>query len=45
MTTTHEAPALEALKRKQQAIWSSGDYNRIAYLTVPVAEALAARLA
>lgn len=43
MTTTHEAPALEALKRKQQTIWSSGDYNRIAYLTVPVAETLAAR--
>ena len=40
MTLTSDAPALEALKRKQQGIWSSGDYNKIAAITVPVAETL-----
>ena len=45
MTTapaTTVLPALETLKRKQHAVWSSGDYNRIAALTVPVAERLTA---
>lgn len=32
----------EQIKAKQQATWSSGDYGRIAWLTVPVAETLAA---
>ena len=40
MTLTTDAPALEALKHKQQGIWSSGDYNKIAAITVPVAETL-----
>jgi SAM-dependent methyltransferase len=42
-TDTHshtEQSALAALKTKQHGIWSSGDYNRIAALTVPVAERL-----
>jgi ubiquinone/menaquinone biosynthesis C-methylase UbiE len=34
--------ALEQLRAKQQQVWSSGDYNRIAALTVPVSEALVA---
>jgi SAM-dependent methyltransferase len=45
MTTsdTLAAPALlEELRTKQQQVWSSGDYNRIAALTVPVSEALVA---
>jgi ubiquinone/menaquinone biosynthesis C-methylase UbiE len=37
--TTSPSP-LEALKVKQHGIWSSGDYNRIAALTVPVSETL-----
>jgi SAM-dependent methyltransferase len=45
MTATTDLPALEILKQKQHAIWSSGDYNRIAALTVPVAEALVAAAA
>ena len=46
MTTTpqtQEAPgpaALEELRAKQQLVWSSGDYNRIAAITVPVSERL-----
>jgi SAM-dependent methyltransferase len=36
------ATPLERLKGKQHQIWSSGDYNRIAALTVPVCEALVA---
>ena len=40
--TTTALPDLETLKRKQHAVWSSGDYNRIAALTVPVAERLTA---
>ena len=40
MTVTTDAPALETLKRKQQGIWSSGDYNKIAAITVPVSETL-----
>jgi SAM-dependent methyltransferase len=47
MVTTHshtssptEQSPLAALKAKQHGIWSSGDYNRIAALTVPVADRL-----
>ena len=32
----------EEIKAKQRATWSSGDYGKIAWVTVPVAEALAA---
>ena len=32
MTTT---ATFEEVKAKQQATWSSGDYGRIAWLTVP----------
>jgi SAM-dependent methyltransferase len=42
MTTTQEAAAVAVLKRRQQSIWNSGDYNQVASLTVPVAETLAA---
>ena len=39
--TTSGAPsALEQLKVGQQKIWSSGDYGRIAWLTVPLAREL-----
>jgi SAM-dependent methyltransferase len=38
-TQTEQSP-LATLKAKQHGIWSSGDYNRIAALTVPVAERL-----
>ncbi|GGM26226.1 class I SAM-dependent methyltransferase [Dactylosporangium sucinum] len=31
---------LELLKARQQLTWASGDYGRIAWITVPVAEAL-----
>ncbi|HEX3222974.1 MAG TPA: class I SAM-dependent methyltransferase [Nocardioides sp.] len=42
MTTTRTEPsALEDLKVKQQKIWSSGDYGRIAWITVPLAHELA----
>ncbi|MUL39985.1 class I SAM-dependent methyltransferase [Streptomonospora sp. PA3] len=37
MTT---ADAFEDIKAKQQQTWSSGDYNRIAWLTVPLADRL-----
>jgi SAM-dependent methyltransferase len=34
MTITHDpVPALEELKERQQRIWSSGDYARIAWIT------------
>lgn len=40
-TTTLTTPSpLAELKAKQQQIWSSGDYNKIAAITVPVAESL-----
>src|SRR4029077_12786672 len=32
--------SLEELKTRQQKTWSSGDYQKIAWLTVPLAEAL-----
>ena len=42
MTTTQTVPsALEDLKVKQRTIWSSGDYGRIAWITVPLARELA----
>jgi len=37
MTT---ALSLEEVKTRQQKIWSSGDYGKIAWLTVPLADAL-----
>jgi len=41
MTATTTVPsALEELKAKQQQIWSSGDYGRIAWITVPLASEL-----
>jgi ubiquinone/menaquinone biosynthesis C-methylase UbiE len=33
-------PALEEVKERQQATWSSGDYTRIAWLTAPLGDAL-----
>jgi SAM-dependent methyltransferase len=44
MSTTHtdEPEVLTALRAKQQQVWSSGDYNRIAALTVTVNETLVA---
>ena len=41
MTTTRTDPeAMAELRAKQQQVWSSGDYNRIAALTVAVNETL-----
>ncbi|WP_238419616.1 class I SAM-dependent methyltransferase [Gordonia sp. 'Campus'] len=40
--TTSITPDLVSLRAKQQMVWSSGDYNRIAALTVPVNEATVA---
>ena len=44
MTTTHtdHAEAMTELRGKQQKVWSSGDYNRIAALTVAVNETVVA---
>ena len=44
MSTTHIAPAevMAELRTKQQRVWSSGDYNRIAALTVAVNETVVA---
>lgn len=36
--TTSVSPDRVALRARQQKVWSSGDYNRIAALTVPVNE-------
>jgi SAM-dependent methyltransferase len=33
-------PTLEEIKAKQQATWSSGAYNKIAWITVPLADTL-----
>lgn len=42
MTTTTDVPVdLDAVKRRQQATWASGDFAEIAVLIVPVAERLA----
>jgi SAM-dependent methyltransferase len=35
---------LDALKAKQQQTWASGDYGKIAWITVPVAETLCATI-
>ena len=40
ITTTTDATAYLELRDKQQKVWSSGDYNKIAALTVPVSEHL-----
>lgn len=40
MTTETAPSALETLKVKQQQIWSSGDYGKIAWITVPLAREL-----
>lgn len=40
MSTT--IATFEEIKAKQRATWGSGDYGKIAWVTVPVAEALAA---
>lgn len=40
MTSTTTTPDLTELRHKQQKVWSSGDYNKIAALTVPVSEHL-----
>jgi SAM-dependent methyltransferase len=37
MTT---APSLEAVKTRQQKTWSSGDYGKIAWITVPLGDVL-----
>ncbi|MBM7512262.1 ubiquinone/menaquinone biosynthesis C-methylase UbiE [Nocardioides cavernae] len=39
-STTTSNPDLTELRDKQQKVWSSGDYNKIAALTVPVSEHL-----
>jgi SAM-dependent methyltransferase len=39
-TSTTTGPDLSELRDKQQKVWSSGDYNKIAALTVPVSEHL-----
>lgn len=38
-----DAADLVALRDRQQRVWSSGDYNRIAALTVPISETLVAQ--
>ena len=43
MSATTTITTLDELKGKQQQIWSSGDYNKIAAITVPVSEALVRR--
>ncbi len=42
MTITDNKPDYTELRDKQQKVWSSGDYNRIAHITVPVSEHLVA---
>ena len=39
-TSTTGSPDLTELRDKQQKVWSSGDYNKLAALTVPVSEHL-----
>ena len=43
MSTITTITTIDELRSKQQQIWSSGDYNRIAAITVPVSEALVRR--
>ena len=40
MTATATATPFDEIKAKQQVTWSSGDYGKIAWLTVPLAEEL-----
>ena len=40
MTMSDQIGVLRELRNKQQHVWSSGDYNKIAAITVPVAEHL-----
>lgn len=40
MTTTTTTSSLTELKARQQKTWSSGDYGKIAWLTVPLADVL-----
>ena len=40
LTTTTQLTEYTELRNKQQKVWSSGDYNKIAALTVPVSEHL-----
>ena len=42
ITSSTDLTDLTDLRTRQQRVWSSGDYNRIAALTVPVAESLVA---
>ena len=39
-STIPTTPPLEELKAKQHQIWSNGDYSKIAWVTVPLAERL-----
>lgn len=39
-TTSAPAPTLEEVKARQQKTWSSGDYGKIAWVTVPLADVL-----
>lgn len=41
---TAPSPDLAALKQVQQKVWSSGDYGRVAWVTVPVADDLVASM-
>jgi SAM-dependent methyltransferase len=41
-TALADAHDLVSLRQRQQHVWSSGDYNRIAAITVPVSETLVA---
>ena len=43
-STTALPPDLGALKEIQHKVWSSGDYGRIAWITVPVADDLVAAM-
>ena len=43
-STTTLSPDLGALKEVQHKVWSSGDYGRIAWVTVPVADDLVAAM-
>lgn len=44
-TTAPPAPSLEEIKVRQQKMWSSGAYDKIAWITVPVAEHVAEAVA
>jgi SAM-dependent methyltransferase len=40
VTLTSDTSSYTELRDKQQQVWSSGDYNKIAHITVPVSEHL-----